>query len=121
MANPFVHVELHANDVERAKAFYGRLFGWKLDDVPMPGGASYTMINVGEGTGGGLMKNPAPGTPSHWMAYVGVEDIKAATKAARDLGASVVQEVTEVGQFGWMSVITDPIGATIALWQGKAK
>ena len=74
MANPFVHIELHTSDLKKAHDFYAKLFGWKLEDMPMPGG-SYTMINVGEGTGGGMMTNPAPGTPSHWMAYVGVDDI----------------------------------------------
>ena len=33
MANPFVHVELNTTDVSRAKAFYGKLFDWKLEDV----------------------------------------------------------------------------------------
>jgi hypothetical protein len=37
MAHPFVHVELHTNDLARAKDFYTRLFGWKLQDVTMPG------------------------------------------------------------------------------------
>src|ERR1700752_5179298 len=55
MANPFVHVELHTRDLAKAKAFYSKLFGWKLEDMPMPGGGSYTMISVGEGTAGGMM------------------------------------------------------------------
>src|SRR5207302_321636 len=54
MANPFVHVELHTKDLAKAKTFYGQLFGWQLQDTPMPGGGgAYTMIGVGEGTGGG--------------------------------------------------------------------
>ena len=56
MANPFVHVELNTTDVPKAKAFYGNLFGWKLEDLPMPGG-TYTMIRVGEGTGGGITQH----------------------------------------------------------------
>src|SRR5262249_58462605 len=28
MANPFVHVELHSNDLKKAKEFYSKLFGW---------------------------------------------------------------------------------------------
>jgi predicted enzyme related to lactoylglutathione lyase len=120
MANPFVHVELHTNDLARAKEFYSKLFSWKLQDMPMAGGGSYTMIDVGGGTGGGMMVNQAPGTPPHWMSYVGVDDINAATRKAKDLGAKVVVDVTEVGQYGIMSVITDPTGATLALWQPKA-
>ena len=74
MANPFVHVELHTQDVAAAKKFYSSLFGWKLEDMPMPEGRSYTMVNVGEGTGGGMMKNPDPKVPPHWLAYVGVDN-----------------------------------------------
>lgn len=35
MANPFVHVELNTTDPARAKEFYGKLFAWKLEDVPI--------------------------------------------------------------------------------------
>ncbi len=79
----------------------------------------YTMIGVGEGTGGGMMKNPVPGIPSHWMAYVLVGDVNASTKKAISLGAKVVKEVTEVPGMGWFSVITDPTGAALGLWQSK--
>ena len=121
MGNPFVHVELHTNDLKRAREFYAKLFDWKLQDAPMPGGGTYTMIEVGTGTGGGMTINQAPGTPSHWMAYVGVDDVRAATKKAKDLGAKVVQDVMEVGEYGTMSVITDPTDAAIAMWQPKGK
>jgi hypothetical protein len=116
MANPFVHIELHTGDLARAKAFYSQLFGWEVQDLPMPGG-SYTMINVGEGTGGGMMSDPD--TPPHWLAYVAVDDIAAATEKAKSLGATILQDVMEVAEYGWMSVITDPTGATVALWKPK--
>lgn len=119
MANSFVHVELHTNDLARAKDFYSRLFDWKLQDVPMPGAGTYTMIEVGTGTGGGMMLNQAPGVPPHWMAYVGVDDIHASTRKAQELGAEIVVDVMEVGQYGSMSVITDPTGAMLAMWQSK--
>ena len=32
MGNPFVHVELMSTDVGKAKAFYGKLFDWKLEN-----------------------------------------------------------------------------------------
>ena len=120
MANPFVHIELHTGDLAKAKAFYSSLFDWKLQEIPMPDGGSYTMINVGEGTGGGMMSMPASGVPPHWLAYVGVDDVAAATEKARALGAAVVQDVMEVAGYGWLSILTDPTGATFALWQAKA-
>ncbi len=121
MSNPFVHVELATTDVAKAKSFYGAMFDWKMEDVPMDGGAVYTTIGVGEGTGGGLMKHPMPGAPSSWLAYVLVDDVKAATAKARSLGATVIKDVTEVMGMGWFSIFTDPTGATLALWQPKPK
>jgi len=119
MAHPFVHVELNTTDLSKAKEFYGKLFEWKLQDVPMPGNDTYTMIDVGGGTGGGMLKGKQPGTPPFWMAYVGVDDIKASTKRAKELGAKIMVDVTEVGEHGFMSVFTDPTGAHLALWQAK--
>jgi uncharacterized protein len=118
MGNPFVHVELMSNDVGKAKAFYGKLFDWTLEDMPM-GDMTYTMVRVGEGTGGGMMKNPIPGAPSAWMAYVLVDDVKAATAKARSLGANVMKDATEVPGAGTFSVITDPTGAMLGLWEAK--
>ncbi|MFZ1548641.1 MAG: VOC family protein [Candidatus Nitrotoga sp.] len=122
MANPFVHIELQTGDVAKAKEFYSKLFDWKLEDLPMPGGSgTYTMINVGEGTGGGMMTSPAPGVPPQWLAYIGVDDVAASTAKAKLLGATVVQDVMEVGSYGWMSIIVDPTGATFALWKEKTR
>jgi uncharacterized protein len=118
MANSFCHVELNTNDVKGAKDFYSKLFDWKLEDMDSPGGG-YTMIRVGEGTGGGMMKNPIPGAPSFWLAYVLVDDIQTSTKKAKSLGANVMKDVTEIPGFGWFSVLADPTGAHFALWKPK--
>jgi predicted enzyme related to lactoylglutathione lyase len=118
MANPFVHVELSSTDVDQAKSFYGKLFDWKLEDAPM-GDLTYTLIKPGEGTGGGMVKQLIPNAPSAWLAYVLVDDVKAATEKARSLGASVMQDVQEVPGAGWFSIIVDPTGAALGLWQAK--
>src|SRR5881396_282665 len=128
MANPFVHVELNTTDVDKAKKFYGQLFDWKLEDVSMGAGGPpgllankgiYTMIKPGKGTGGGMLKQAAPGAPSSWLAYVDVDDIAASTKKAKSLGAKIMLDVTEVPGAGWMSIIIDPTGAALGLWKPK--
>jgi predicted enzyme related to lactoylglutathione lyase len=117
MANPFVHVELSTTDPASAKAFYSRLFSWSLEDMEMGPGMTYTMINPGEGTGGGLMQQMAPEAPSTWLAYVIVEDVAAATAKAASLGASVLKDRTEVPGMGAFTVIQDPTGAALGLWE----
>jgi predicted enzyme related to lactoylglutathione lyase len=122
VANPFVNVELNTPDPEKAKAFYSKLFQWQLEDVPNPAvpDSSYTMIKVGTGTGGGIMKQ-VPGGPSGWLAYVEVDDIQAATAKAKSLGGKVMKDVTEVMGMGWLSFIQDPTGAVLGLWKSKSK
>jgi predicted enzyme related to lactoylglutathione lyase len=120
MPNPFVHVELNTTDLDKSKEFYGQLFDWKLEDIPM-GSATYTMIGVGTGVGGGMMKHPMPGAPSMWLAYVDVADIEAATAKAKSLGATVITDVTEVMDMGWISIILDPTGAALGLWKAKPR
>jgi hypothetical protein len=128
MANPFVHVELNTTDVDKAKKFYGQLFDWKLEDVPMVAGGppglqaskgTYTMIKPGEGTGGGMLKQAVPGAPSSWLAYVLVDDIAASTQKAKSLGAKIMLDVTEVPDMGWLSIIIDPTGAALGLWKTR--
>src|SRR5262249_40247074 len=116
MANSFVHVELDTTDVDKAKAFYGKLFDWTLEDVPMDRGV-YMMIKVGKGTGGRMMKHPMPGAPSLWLPYVEVDDIAAATQKAKSLGANIIKDVTEVKGAGWLSIFLDPTGAAIGMWK----
>jgi len=122
MANPFVHVELNTTDPQKAKAFYSKLFDWELEDISNPSapGGKYTMIKVGDGTGGGMMQQ-VPHGPQGWLAYVGVDDIRAATKKAASLGAVVMKDVEEVEGMGWLSFIQDPTGAMLGLWQAMKK
>lgn len=114
MGNPFVHVELNTQDLDKAKKFYGDMFDWHIEDIP---NMDYTMINVGNGVGGGMMKHPVPNAPSFWLSYVEVADIHQATEKARGLGAHIVRDVMEVPNTGWLSIFTDPTGATLGLWQ----
>jgi predicted enzyme related to lactoylglutathione lyase len=119
--NAFVHVELNTTDLNKAKSFYGKLFDWTLEDTKMGenGDLDYTMIKVGKGAGGGMMKQLIPGAGSAWLPYIEVQDIKVSTKKAQSLGAKVMKDVTEIKDMGWLSIIVDPTGGMLGLWQTK--
>lgn len=122
MANPFVHIELNTSDVAKAKAFYGAVLDWKLEDMDMGGGMMYTTIGVGDdGTGGGMMAHPMPGSPSVWVPYVDVDNLAASTEKARSAGGTVLRDVTEIPNMGSFSIIQDPTGAVFGLWQSARK
>jgi len=115
MSNPFVHLELSTSDTAKAKEFYSGLFGWDFTDNDMGGGMIYSTFKPSSGPGGGLFS--MPGMPTFWLAYVGVDDINAATEKAVSLGATIHKGPMEIPHIGWMTILGDPTGATIALFQ----
>ncbi len=44
MANPFCHIELQSSNTDASKKFYGELFGWELEDIPI-GDSIYTNLH----------------------------------------------------------------------------
>src|SRR5687767_7152388 len=118
MGNPFVHVELNTSDADKAKKFYKGLFDWKLSDMPMGEGQTYTMLDVGKvvggaGVGGGMQKQMMPGAPSSWLSYVAVDDVKKTIAKARQLGAQILQDYTPLPGMGALGILMDPTGAAL--------
>ncbi len=117
MPNAFVHIELNTDNVQAAKSFYQSLFKWKLQDNEMAPGMVYTMIDVGEGTGGGMQQKPMPEMPNMWFPYVEVDDVKATVAKARELGGRAEVEYMELpGGMGAFGVLVDPTGAALGVW-----
>ena len=113
--NPVVHLELHTGNEQRALSFYARLCGWRPEWIEA-GERSYLALETGGGVGGGIVECAT--TRSLWLPYVQVDEIEAATDRARQLGATVALTPRE-GPAGFRSVVVDPAGGEVALWQPK--
>ncbi len=108
--------ELTTPDVEGARVFYGKVFGWTAHVAEMPGGGGdYTSFMQGEAHVGGAMAPPQPGIPPHWMPYVRVEDADATAAAAVEAGGQVCQAAFDVPTVGRIAVLQDPAGAVFAV------
>jgi len=109
--------ELITRDTESAVRFYTELLGWKAVDSGMSG-QKYTLLKTGDKVAGGLMGMPAEipvEVPSHWMAYIAVDDIDAVAGRVSELGGKLLhgpQDVPDVGRF---CIIQDPTGAVVSL------
>ena len=121
MANPFVHVELNTQDVAQGEVVLPVVV--RLDAERGRYGRRDDLHADQCGRGNRRRDDEAPdaGAPSMWLPYVLVDDIVAATAKAKSLGATVVRDVMEVMGAGSLSVIIDPTGAALGLWQAKAK
>ena len=110
----FSWCELMTLDVDAAKSFYSKLFGWATEDMSMQG-INYTVVKAGGKEIGGIMAMPkeAQGTPPRWGTYVTVNNVDDTAKTAEQLGATICmppQDIPEVGRF---CMIQDPQGAAI--------
>src|SRR5690348_17029020 len=112
----FSWAELATSDAEGAKGFYTRVFGWDYDDRPMGEGQVYSMAKRDGGTVAALF---ASDQPPHWNCYVTVASADDAAARASELGANVVAEPFDVMDVGRMSVIADPQGAMLCLWEPR--
>ena len=56
---------------------------------------------------------------SHWLPFVGVEDIAATVAQARELGGSVLVEPTDIPAMGAFAILQDPQGVVIAAFSGN--
>jgi predicted enzyme related to lactoylglutathione lyase len=117
MPSSFCYTELHTRDFARARSFYSELFGWKFEELPVPG-MQYASLDTG-GQPGGAMGDAE--VPPMWLTYVNVDDVTKSAERAAKLGAKVLTGKTEVKGMGWFAVIDDPTGARLALWEPVKK
>ncbi|WP_243058427.1 VOC family protein [Nocardioides sp. SR21] len=116
------YVELATPDQESAKAFYGPLFGWDLEDVPMGEMGTYVAVSKDGAAVAGITGQP-PGVTDHpawWAVYLTVDDVDAATAKVGPAGGRVDAEPFDVFDMGRMSAIADPTGARVNLWQPRS-
>lgn len=118
MNGQFCWNELITSDVNKAKSFYGELFNWEFSEIPMPNGSAYTIAKQGDKDICGIMETPQGLTiPPAWLSYIAVDDIQKEFERAKNSGATVQCEITEIPSVGSLCVLADPTEAVFAFWQ----
>jgi uncharacterized protein len=120
----FCWVDLTTPDPEAAKAFYGGLFGWGAEDMPVDEQTTYTMLSLDGDYVGGLYEMPSDqrerGVAPNWLSYVSVETADEIVTRAGELGGEVLAAPFDVFDSGRMAIIAEPTGAMFAVWQPRA-
>jgi predicted enzyme related to lactoylglutathione lyase len=115
-AGDFCWETLSCKDPAASSRFYEQVTGWKTG--PGPGGA--TVFLAGGAPVANVITAP-PGAPPSWMTYVAVERLTASRDQAVKLGAKLIVPEAGVPEVGVLSVIADPSGAVIGLFQGERR
>ena len=114
----WIWTELWTDDIEKAAQFYENVVGVAHKDYDR-GGEPYHVFTSQGAARAGIIKIPAeletvkPG----WAPYVGVTDLAESLKKVEELGGKIIFKNTEHPASGAVSLILDPTGAGLFLYQ----
>jgi len=111
-----VHFEIPAENVEKMRKFYSRLFGWKIERVAGP--IEYYLIETapeGKGVGGGMTKKED--LSQQPMNYYLVESVDEYSRKVEELGGEIIMPKQTVPGMGHFAVAIDPERNIFGLWE----
>jgi predicted enzyme related to lactoylglutathione lyase len=107
-----IHFEIPADDMQRAKAFYSNLFGWKIEGIP---GMDYMMIDTYGAPGGGVMKRMRP---EHQItSYIGVPSVDEYSAKVQKLGGKIIVPKMAVPGMGYFVICMDTENNFFGIWE----
>ncbi len=123
MKNPVQWLEIATTDIERAKAFYQKVFGLEFRFIEMPDTKMYIFGAPDEDTVGSagslvqsdLCKPSADGT----TVYFSCEDVAVEADRVEEAGGKVIVPKTDIGEFGFFAQFIDTEGNRIGLHSNK--
>ena len=121
-----VHFEIPADDLDRAKTFYGSVFGWQITTMPMGGGDytgvtttpvdQQTMMPKAPGAINGALVERDESTPAT-VVTIDVDAIDEALQQIEAAGGSTVTPRTAIPGMGAFAYFKDPEGNVVGLWE----
>ena len=123
--NPVTWFEIYVKDMERAKAFYEKTLGVKLQKLETPTTGinemwSFPMGQDSYGSTGALVSMPdGPAGVGGTMVYFECQDCAAEARRVRENGGKIMKEKFAIGPHGFIALGTDSEGNMIGLHSMK--
>lgn len=123
--NRVIHFEIPADNIERARKFYQKVFGWKINIVS---DMDYTLFQTGPTDekgmtqekgfiNGGMMKRQEDIKSP--VITIEMPDIEEAAKKITEQGGKVIRPKMDVGDMGYAAYFKDSEGNVMGIWQNK--
>jgi predicted enzyme related to lactoylglutathione lyase len=110
-------IDLYSSAPEKAKEFYGAIFGWSATDPQPEMGGYFTFEKDGKTVAGCMANDGRQGYPDSWTIHLMTDDAERTAAATPEHGGSVHMEPMAVAENGITTIIGDPGGATVGAWQ----
>ncbi|MEZ5312046.1 MAG: VOC family protein [Microthrixaceae bacterium] len=112
-----VWADLWTSDVERARSFYGELFGWEAEEPNPEFGGYFQFHYQGSPIAGGMGDMPDVPAQNVWTTYFHTNDIDRVANATSDNGGIPLFEPMAVADLGKQFQFTDPQGGGAGVWE----
>lgn len=116
--NTLAHFAINADDVEKSRAFYAKVFGWKFNAWGPPG---FYMIEAKDSAVLGALQGRrelVKGTRTvGFECTFAVDSIDAAEKAVKAAGGKIVMERSVIVGVGTLMFFADPDGNVFGAMQ----
>jgi uncharacterized protein len=111
--------ELATTNMDAARKFYEGLFGWTYEDLDLNGAGTYSIIQNGDKSNGGIraLSPQEHGIPPNWTPYFGVVSSDETSSRVEELGGKVLMPTMRVPA-GAFTVLADPQGAVFQIFEG---
>jgi uncharacterized protein len=111
-------VDLSADNLEAAKAYYAELFGWDyLSGSEDAGG--YLLAQIGGKAVAGLGPKQDAQTPTVWTTFLASDDVDATAAKVAAAGGELLAGPFNVMDSGRMAIAADTGGAVYGVWEAK--
>ncbi len=110
-------IDLYSSDTDKAKEFYGQLFGWTPEEAPPEFGGYFTFLKDDKHVAGCMLNDGSQNAPDSWTVHLMTDDADRTVEAARANGGQVFVEPMVVGENGRFAMIGDPGHAGIGAWE----
>jgi uncharacterized protein len=110
-------IDLAVDDIDRARMFYGGLFGWKFQPGPPESGGYVICLKNGRAVAGIEPKPDALGSPAAWMTYLASDNADETISKVQVAGGRVLLEPVDVMDQVRLAIAVDPGGVTFGIWQ----
>ena len=121
MNNPVQWLEIATTDLERAKAFYSKVFNLEFQFLEMPDSKMY-MFGAPDrvGSAGSLVhSNDSKPSADGTIIYFTCEDVAEEAGRVEEAGVKLTTPKTDIGEFGFFAQCIDTEGNRIGLHSNK--